>query len=631
MPSFDEKDKPAPTLPTAESFEDDKISHDHDDRNSIIEGSDNVTREEFDTLRHIGDKLPSAAWLVVFVEFAERWTYFGTTNVFNNYIRAKLPRGSTNGAVVNAIDRAGNGVAGALGKGQQTSYAIRTFNTFFVYVTPILGAIIADVKWGRYKTIMVFSLICLVGHIILVGSASPQVLQHPDTAMGLLVFSILIIGVGAGCIKSNVAPMLGEQYQGKLRKVTLGTGETVIMSPAVTLQSVYLCAYFYQVFSNQRNINFVESGFYASINLGACGAISASFVARDHGFWVAWLIPTGIFCLVPGVLLIGKKYYVKTAPRGSVLLETIRVIRMAMAPAWSINPVNTIRAIKAPTFWNPAKPSYYSNESLPASITWDDAFVGEVARTCNACAVFLFFPFYWLCYSQIDGNLSTVTAGMTLRGTPNDLIGNLNPIAIIIMVPLFDYVIYPMLRRRGINFTPIKRIYAGFLVAGLAMLYSAILQHYIYLTLPCHDNIPSECVTTDDAPWPSPLNAWIVAGPYILVAISEIFASVTSIEYAFTKAPTRMKSVVMAFSSFQSALSSLLNFALVPVSTEDKFAWLFGSFGVVAVVIGTIFFLVFRDLDRKEAELNAIGSGKREGFVDEIPEMMKPQHDKAII
>ncbi len=52
----------------------------------------------------------------------------------------------------------------------------------------------------------------------------------------------------------------------------------------------------------------------------------------------------------------------------------------------------------------------------------DDEFVDEVSRTVNACTVFLFFPFYWLCYSQIDGNLGTVAAGMKLNGTPNDLI-----------------------------------------------------------------------------------------------------------------------------------------------------------------------------------------------------------------
>lgn len=34
-------------------------------------------------------------------------------------------------------------------------------------------------------------------------------------------------------------------------------------------------------------------------------------------------------------------------------------------------------------------------------MTWDDEFVGEVARTVKACKVFLFFPFYWLCESDL--------------------------------------------------------------------------------------------------------------------------------------------------------------------------------------------------------------------------------------
>jgi POT family proton-dependent oligopeptide transporter len=154
-------------------------------------------------------------------------------------------------------------------------------------------------------------------------------------------------------------------------------------------------------------------------------------------------------------------------------------------------------------------------------------------------------------------------------------------------------LIYPFLRRRGINFTPIKRIYAGFLVAGLAMLYAAVLQHFIFKTLPCHDNVPSECMTADGAQNPSPINVWVVSGPYILVGISEIFASITSLEYAFTKAPARMKSVVMAFSQFQIALSSALNFSLTAVNTEPSFAWLFGSFAVTAWVVGTIFFITY--------------------------------------
>ncbi|KAF5369715.1 hypothetical protein D9615_010150 [Tricholomella constricta] len=579
------------------------------DGSSIVAGSEGVTEHELATLRHVADRLPYTAWLVVVVEFAERWTYYGTTNIYNNYINFRLPTGSINGSVP-AINRGGNTVAGALGQGQQKAFAIRTFNSFWVYVTPWVGGIIADTLWGRYKTIMVFSIVCLLGHVILVASSTPAALENSNTALGLLVLSIVVMGLGAGAIKANVSPMIAEQYRGKLRKETLKSGEVVIKSPAVTIQSMYLW-------------------FYAAINLGSCGAISASFLARDHGYWVAYLVPTCIFVMVPIVLLIGRKNYVVTPPRGSILLETFRVIGFALGPRWSINPLKTVRSIKSPDFWDPAKPSYYGEGKVPAKMTWDDEFVGEVGRTINACSVFLFFPVFWLCYSQIDGNLGTVAAGMTLKGTPNDLIQNLNPISIIIMIPIFDRVIYPFLRSRKINFSPIKRIYAGFLVAGLAMVYASVLESYQNKLSPCRGgefhNQPAAC-EVDGEHAATRLNVWIVSGPYILVGMSEIFASITSLEYAFTKAPKRMKSVVMAFAQFQTALSAALNFTLTAVNVETKFVWLFGAFAVSSWAVGTIFFFCFRRLDSREAELNAIGQGQREGFHGETADTTTGVH-----
>jgi proton-dependent oligopeptide transporter, POT family len=200
---------------------------------------------------------------------------------------------------------------------------------------------------------------------------------------------------------------------------------------------------------------------------------------------------------------------------------------------------------------------------------------------------------------------------------------NLNPISIIIMIPIFDRVIYPFLRSRGINFSPIKRITTGFLVAGLAMVYAAVLEKHIWDTSPCGPDSefyrqPANC-EIDGAHASAPINVWVVSGPYILVGMAEIFASITSLEYAFTKAPKRMKSVVTAFSQFQTAISSALNFALVAVNVENKFVWLFASFAVCAWVFGIAFFFSFRTLDKRERELNAIGSGDRAGFADEAP------------
>lgn len=436
---------------------------------------------------------------------------------------------------------------------------------------------------------MVFSFVCLFGHIILVWSAFPDSLENPDGAVLLLVLSIIIMGLGAGAIKANVSPLIAEQYTGKLRKEILPSGETVVFSPSLTIQSIYLY-------------------FYAAINFGAAGSVSAAFLARDHGYWSAFLVPTVIFALVPVVLAMGRNKYVLTPPDGSILPDTFRVIRTAMAPACSWNPMHTYLTIKSDKFWDAAKPSHYPETRTPKMITWDDQFVNEVARTCSACAVFMFFPVFWLCYSQIDGNLATMAAAMKLNGTPNDVIQNLNPIAIIILIPLMEKIVYPYFRKRGIQFSPIKRIFAGFTVAGIAMVYAGVLQHFIYQESPCHDNEPSKCQTEGGLPNPANINVWVIAGPYMLVGLAEVFAAVTALEYAFTKAPARMKSVVMAFSQFQAALASVLNFAFTKLNAENMFGWLFGTFAIASWITGVVFLWTFWDLDQLDVEQEIHGS-----------------------
>jgi len=133
-------------------------------------------------------------------------------------------------------------------------------------------------------------------------------------------------------------------------------------------------------------------GFYAAINLGAIGAISASFLARDHGYWVAYLVPTSLFVFVPLVMVFGKKNYHLTPPRGSVLLDTMRVIRLATKGRWSLNPATTYHRFEALDFWDNAMPSHYTEANRPKKMLWDDEFVREVSRTLKACLVFPLFP-----------------------------------------------------------------------------------------------------------------------------------------------------------------------------------------------------------------------------------------------
>jgi POT family proton-dependent oligopeptide transporter len=81
-------------------------------------------------------------------------------------------------------------------------------------------------------------------------------------------------------------------------------------------------------------------------------------------------------------------------------------------------------------------------------------------------------------------------------------------------------------------------------------------QHYIYATNPC-GYYAGTCTETSN------LNVWIQSGSYVLIALSEILASITGLEYAFTKAPKNMRSMVMSVFLFANAISSALGEAFV--------------------------------------------------------------------
>jgi POT family proton-dependent oligopeptide transporter len=215
-----------------------------------------------------------------------------------------------------------------------------------------------------------------------------------------------------------------------------------------------------------------------------------------------------------------------------------------------------------------------------------------------------------LTYNQINNNLTAQAGTMTLNGVPNDVISNLDPIFLIVGIPICDQLIYPALRRAGINFTAIRKITMGFYTGAAAMIWAAVLQYYIYKTNPC-GKYAATCLADDKkTALVSPLIVWIQTGSYILIALSEIFASITGLEYAFTKAPKNMRSVVMSIFLFMSAIASAIGQAFVPISNDPLLVWNYGTMAVLAFIGGTLFWITNRHLDAQEDELNELKEGQ---------------------
>lgn len=199
--------------------------------------------------------------------------------------------------------------------------------------------------------------------------------------------------------------------------------------------------------------------------------------------------------------------------------------------------------------------------------------------------VFCWLPLYWLAYSQMVGNLTSQSATMQLNGVPNDLINNLNPLTLVIFIPLIDKFFYPALRKANLRFTPIKRMACGFFVASAAMVSSTVMQYYIYKLSACPNEHVNDGVY-NDIDCRAPINVWAQAVPYCLIAFSEVFASITGLEYAIGKAPENMRGLVMGVNLLQTAFSSAIGQALVPLADDPLLIWNYGVVAILAFVGG---------------------------------------------
>jgi POT family proton-dependent oligopeptide transporter len=148
---------------------------------------------------------------------------------------------------------------------------------------------------------------------------------------------------------------------------------------------------------------------------------------------------------------------------------------------------------------------------------------------------------------------------------------------------------------------PVFRITLGFLFGAIAMAYTAGIQSMIYNTPPYY-NYPSEGETGQN---------WISAGyqipSYVFIAFSEIFASITGLEYAYKKAPQSMKSIVMALFLFTNCFASILGFALVPVTVDPKLHWMFTGIACAAFVCAILIYIFHGKNDATDVEEDAIG------------------------
>ena len=129
-------------------------------------------------------KLPKAVYFIIGNEFCERFSFYGMKAILYVYLVTYLKFGETAGiSLVHAF-------------------------TSFAYFCSLIGGVISDSYWGKYKTILYLSIVYSLGSVVMSLTSLPMFgAQWWGPAIGLL-----LLGFGTGGIKPCVASFGGDQF-----------------------------------------------------------------------------------------------------------------------------------------------------------------------------------------------------------------------------------------------------------------------------------------------------------------------------------------------------------------------------------------------------------------------------------
>lgn len=195
---------------------------------------------------------------------------------------------------------------------------------------------------------------------------------------------------------------------------------------------------------------------------------------------------------------------------------------------------------------------------------------------------------------------------MHTYGLPNDVFQNLSALAVIISMPVMQQLVYPALQKLKIPYPPINRITTGFFLQAAAMAYTSGVQKIIYSAAPCYE-MPLKCPLSVGGSIPNNVSVALQVPAYVLDGLAGTLYYPTGQEYAYTKAPSSMRSLIQAVLMFTVAVGAALGIALSPLYRDPTILILYASLAGVMVLSGCIFMLSFRKYNREEEGMNRLG------------------------
>lgn len=459
-------------------------------------------------------KIPKAIPYIIGNEVAERFSFYGLRAIMITYMAAHFFN-PTNDPTKDVVATA------------QANERGHMFVTL-AYFAPLIGGIMADWFFGKYKVILWVSVLYTFGHLLLSFSTDN---------LSSFTIALMIIACCAGGIKSCVSANVGDQFDQ----------------------------------SNQHLLSKAYGWFYMAINLG--GTLAPLLIPKFKEWYndeVAFGVPGILMGLATIIFFIGRKKYVKVPPTGIKRQNFVNISWYALQKLFSRKPGQKV--------WE-AVEEKYSAESIDG-----------IRAIYRILMVFAFTPIYWALWDQnlSEWVLQARHLDLTIAGNIKimpEQINFVNPLFLVLLIPVFTSFIFPFLEKRGLKPTPLRRIGAGLILIALDFIIIAMIQENI-----------------DKGGHPS---VWWQILAYVILASSEILVSVTCLEYAYTQSPPSMKSTASALYLLGISLGnyfvSLVNGSIAGGGffaryTGASYYWLFIKIMVVFIII---YLLVSRRLPEK--------------------------------
>lgn len=337
-----------------------------------------------------------------------------------------------------------------------------------VYLLPLAGALLADWYWGKYKVILYLSLVYVAGNTCLS--------MFVDRLDGFML-GLLLIAIGSGGIKPCVSANVGDQFD-----------------PAQSAQ-----------------LSKAYSWFYFSINVGAfVSQMLTPVIMQQYSPAVAFGVPGVLMALATLVFFLGRNSYVKKPPTGINRANFVNISWYAF---------KSRMGRKSPGHWLDVAKTAFADEKVEA-----------VKKVWRVLAFFSMIPVFWALNDQNSSEWVLQAKKMNLNFLGHtwlaEQIQSINSILVLVYIPLFNYLIFPALQRRGLKLTPYRKVGAGFILTISAFLIIYWIQ-----------------VQIDGGGTPS-IGWQLIA--YAILTAAEVLIYQTGLEYAYSEAPESMKSTIMS-------------------------------------------------------------------------------------